>query len=369
MSNQRTLLRGETTVITVRFRSSIVLPSAPTWVLYDGDGHALLQGTATGGPDWSAEVTIPSTMPVEDGSADCELEFSGQDVTGRRVVLVRELTVVDAYEESRTFGLIWRRGDTSLSDTILLPREASEIKASLIQGSGDGETIASVVDSNPSPVATTSRGKLYQVEVPNLPTLETSTSGKWYPYQLVYDVAYPDGRREAESRPVYGLTPLGMSRLTSIKRYIDKGNYTDIDPNLTWSDEELLHFLVEGVQYINASPPEATYWTVDNIPSSLDSLVGMAAAWIALNARYLAETMSAFEYTSDAVNLTWDRRSGIEYKMNELKATLDNMLQPAKKAAIGVSGPGDGPRRAVGSLGLSLGPMTNFRLFGPYRRG
>ena len=357
-----TLLKGETARIPVRFKPSVVLPSAPSWVLYDWNDQPLQSGLATrlNSTTWQAEITIPSSLPVPDGAQAVQLEFEATDTANQDYTISKEITLVDSFDEHRPYGLLWWSSYTALQDTVLLPRPPVKLTVSLREGSGLGTVLATSTTDKPQPSATTERGGVYPISLSGL-TMKTAASGGFYPYQLIIEADYgvSGSNPDVIVKPVYGMTPIVATRVNSLKRYLDKGQFTDLDPNLQWADEELVHYLLEGMQYVNSAAPSATYWTVDNAPSSMDSMIGMAGAWIALNARYIAEGMSQFDYSGANVSLTFDRRDTFATKMQELKDTLDSGLPGAKRAAVAVAGTGNGPQRSIGSLGVNIGPMIN----------
>lgn len=372
-----TVLKGESASVSVRFRTGIIFPEAPEWTLFDWDDKPLQVGTATqSGDGWVAEFTIPSNLPVPDGVQSVQLEFRVTDNKGRDHTLTQEIQIVDAFDDARPYGLLWWSGHTSLSDTIILDRQPTEIKVTLQDGGTaagvNNIVLATQTITSPVPIANTERGLVFELNLTGLAMLKASSgTGGDIPYQLVIEAFYASGSPDVVIKPVYGMSPLIASHVNSLKRYLDKGQFTDIDPNLQWSDEEMVHFLFEGMAYVNAFPPEVTYWGVESSPRPLHAVIQMSAAWIALNARYIAEGFSKFNFSSGAVNLDWDRTGPIEMKMNELKGALDMMLDRTKKAVVATAGNGGGPSRSVGSLGISLGPMTNngIRYGGYFRRG
>ena len=371
-----TVLKGESATVGVRFRQGIIFPEAPEWTLFDWDDKPLQQGTAVqSGDRWVAEFTIPTNLPVPEGVQSVQLEFRVTDTNGRDHTLTQEVQIVDVFDEARPYGLLWWHGHTTINDTVILDRQPSRITVSLQEGgTAAGVTpvvLASQTIDTPVPVANTERGLVFELALTGLSMKQASSAGRDIPYQLVIEATYPSGNPDVVIKPVYGMSPLLASQVNSLKRYLDKGQFTDIDPNLQWSDEEMVHFLFEGMAYVNAYPPEVTYWGIESAPRPLHAVIQMSAAWIALNARYIAEGFSKFNFTSGAVNLDWDRTPTLEMKMNELKAALDMMLDRTKKAVVATSGNGGGPTRAIGSLGVSVGPMLNvgIRYGGYFRRG
>lgn len=368
-----TLLRGESASISVKFRTGVVFAESPDWSLYDPNDEVINLGAAIqDGTKWKADISIPLDLPIPDNSVTLLLEFVGYDGNGKEHFVGKEITVIDLKSDEDTYGILWYPKNNSITESMLLPKRPTSIDITLQEGdtlsSADPVVLATTTIDSPTEILASERGFLYSVTLDGI-SLKRIGSGN-HPLQLVVQANYASGNPDVIIKPVYGISPLISSKINQLRRYLDKGQFTDIDPNLQWSDEELIHWLMEGMQYVNAAEPEVTYWTLESSIRPLDSPIFMAAAWCALNARYLAEGFSKFNFSSGAVNLDWDRTGIIETKMNELKNTLDNMLPKAKRAAIAVAGTG-GPTRNIGTIGISLGPMTNYPLRGSgiYRRG
>lgn len=122
--------------------------------------------------------------------------------------------------------------------------------------------------------------------------------------------------------------------------YLDKARLIEVDPTLQWRDEELAIALISGIDHINNHPTVYTFWTVEDIPTPIHSAVEKAAAFYALNTRYLAEGFNAFEFQGLSTSLSMDRRETITYKIEELKAYLDTNLTNMKSLAIATFGKG-----------------------------
>jgi hypothetical protein len=264
----------------------------------------------------------------------------------------------------------------SLLDTVFYPSVPTSIEYSLREGYGEGAVLYSGTMSNPAFSSVTSQGYAYSISLP-ITTPLVKQSGGMFPYQFHVKAYFSSGPADFLVKPVYVLTPLVGTHVNSLMRYLDKARIKELDPSLQYSPEEMVHFLIEGINYINSVGTPSMY-TLDAMPPTLYSLLVYAAAFAALNARYLAEGMNSFEFTGANTQLSFNRKEVLQTKMSELQSMLDTQLPNAKKAAIVSFGPGTAPeaaiasgmtmRRKLGSIGLTVGPTTNSSRFLRYTK-
>lgn len=382
----KTFQKGETSTASVKFPGSVAFSSPPTWTLTDWDDDALLSGAAAlnGDGSWSATFTIPKTLVVPDGEGDLSLSFSGVDQTGVRHTRSKTIPVFDGFDNWQEFGVLYDTRRDSIRRTVYSERALSRVTFTIREGYGvDPTVVQSVTFDNPIYKSLTSAGLAYDFKIP-MPTgkakIRDFSGNGHYPWQLFADAwssGTPDDEPDSTMTPMYVLNPAVANMVVSMRRYLDKARLDDIDKSLQWVDEELAHFLLEGVSYINAILTP-TFWTIGSLPSSLTSFAVYAGCWTALNARFLAEGMNSFEFQGANTQLTFNRRDAIQAKMDDIKNTLDSSLPQIKKATItryglGLPPPGVGAPRGttIGVLGVNLGPNVNRARFGqsPYNVG
>jgi hypothetical protein len=363
-----TVLKGKSFTQTISFKgASVLLLGPPSWVLSDPNGNIIQSGIASGaGRTWSATFTVPTTMIIPNGEIDADLTFSGETTSGQILETSKVVTLLDVNDNWRSYGLLWYAEMGLLRDVVFYGEVPNMITVKVKDNAG--VVIATQVMSPPVPTSTTSEGSMFNIDVTGFaPALASSGL---YPYQMVIvanlaSTPVPD----IVTKPVYVLDGRGLGKLTSLKRYLDKARLTEIDPNLQWQDEELLHFMLEGMQFINAFPPQLAGWTLADLPTPMDSFHFMASAFMALNARYLAEGFTKFEFQGANTQLIHDRTEAIQYKIDELKGLLEAQLPLAKKSAITLFGAGSGitAKKPIGKLGISYSPVTNYSYTGPNR--
>jgi hypothetical protein len=367
----KSYLKGETTRIKTKFPSKVSVVGQPTWTLYDWENDVLVSGTATFTSDrmWEAEFTLPKALSIPDGEQELLLEYTALDGKGGTHTRSKTILVVDGIAQWQDFGVMVHSGASLVETTIFLEAQASGITLTLREGYGDTPIVLAtqtVAGNALSYDTVTSVGFGYNRSLSLSTPLVNQSQGGLVPYQLVIEASFPAPRKnKVVIKPVYVLTPRSVTLITAMSRYLDKARLDDIDKALQWGEEEMLHFLVQGINYINGIG-EASFWTLSQYPPNLQNHLFMAASWEALNARFLAEGMNSFEFQGANTQLTFNRRDAIQTKMDELRSVLDQYLPQAKASAIRLFGPGVAPagsmplaQNGLGVLGVALGPMTN----------
>jgi hypothetical protein len=367
----KSYLKGETTQIRVKFPAKVVVAGTPTWTLFDWDDDELISGSATFTADrlWEAEFTLPKNLVIPDGEQELVIEFTASDSRGGSHTRTKTILVVDGMAQWQDFGVMVHSGAMTVDTVAFFDAQASGITLKLREGYGDTPIVLATAVRSGSSLSydtITSIGFGYNLSLPLTAALTTQSQGGLVPYQLVIEATFPAPRKpKTIIKPVYVLTPRTVTLVTSMSRYLDKARLDDIDKSLQWGEEELLHFLVQGINFIN-SIGEASFWTLSQYPPNLQNHLFTAACWEALNARFLAEGMNSFEFQGANTQFTFNRREAIQTKMDELRGVLDSYLPNSKAAAIRTFGPGVVPsgsmpvsRNGLGVLGVALGPMTN----------
>lgn len=367
----KSYLKGETTRIRTKFPSKVTVSGQPTWTLYDWDDDPLANGVATFTSDrmWEAEFTLPKNLSIPDGEQELLLEYTAIDAKGGTHTRSKTILVVDGLAQWQDFGVLVHSGSSVVDTTVFFDAQATGITLTLREGYGDTPIVLStqtVAGTNLVYDTVTSIGFGYNRSLTLGAPLVNQSQGGMVPYQLVIEATFAAPRKpKIIIKPVYVLTPKMVTLVTAMSRYLDKARLDDIDKALQWSEEEMLHFLVQGINFINGIG-EASFWTLSIYPPNLQNHLFMAASWEALNARFLAEGMNSFEFQGANTQLTFNRRDAIQTKMDELRGVLDQYLPAAKAAAIRTFGPGVAPpgsmpvaQNGLGVLGVALGPMTN----------
>lgn len=367
----KSLIKNETAVITTRFPSNVVIAGSPTWRLMTWNDLELLTGTASlnGSGVWSASVTVPKNLIIPNGEAELTVEFIATDTTGKGHIRSKVLSVIDVADDFQDYGIMYRAGDTSVDTMVFYDIQPTTITTTLREGYGDSPIVIATNTISPGTNGydvLTSKGYGYNVTVPIAADRIKDQSGGVWPYQYVIEATFAGGRPKAyDIQPVEVMTPQIVMYVNSAMRLLDKARLTEIDQTLQWHEEEMAHFVLEGVSYLNGMG-DVTYWTSSKWPSSLLSHLKHATAFIALNARYMAEGLNSFEFQGSNTQFSFNRQQVIQTKMEEMRSLIDQQFLTAKSAAIRAYGKGNAPpgitpvgTQNLGNLGLAFGPNTN----------
>lgn len=162
-----------------------------------------------------------------------------------------------------------------------------------------------------------------------------------------------DGSPSHDFRQAFVVSPRMTGLISSFRMYLDQSQLNRWLAHFQFTDVELVDCLYRGADRINAQPPQATAWSPDNIPPSLQHALRCAALHEMLNRLYLAEGLSTFDYQGGSISVTADRTQYIQTKMDELNNWLETNLTSSKTVVV-----------SKGSLGhlkitLSQGAQNN----------
>lgn len=373
--------KGQQNSIKVRFVRSgapVTFLTAPRWNLLNDNGDVIQTGTAQAGGagEWVATFTIPTDYEPLGGTPDEDmlLEVFGTDSSRKERSTERELHMIDYADDYLPEGVIWFKGQP-LEDTLVTNKVITAVSAVIQNGAGvDVMTVPSVTRATARQVRNVS-------DVPDRFDVGTKAITQWHtpvtlsssfdlpestvPYLIYYTITTADGVEQVVHQ-LFWTNNRVINLMMRLRGYLDKARLTEIDPNMQWSDNELVAATYEGLQYVNSYEPMTTYWRQSDLPMPLDPYWMAASAHYLLNTRYLAEGMTKFNFTGLNTTLDNDRTEALVYKIDELTTRLQ-MLTSAKKSAITSEGKGMADptatssvgSRSIGLLGLSINPTNN----------
>lgn len=129
-----------------------------------------------------------------------------------------------------------------------------------------------------------------------------------------------------------------MAKLSDMRMYLDKVA-KDIDLYVGYRDSDLYFHLMKGQSIVNSLTP-ITDWTFQMINTQVTGAsfgLDAAACWSALNAQYLAEGDSAFDYSGQPVTLTVDRTQYIESQLARMWDYLQGEFKEFKRAYMSLN--------------------------------
>ena len=96
-----------------------------------------------------------------------------------------------------------------------------------------------------------------------------------------------------------------------------------------YEDADIVEYLNQGIKLVNSIFPYTNY-SVINLPDALDFYWTMAAAWYGLNAQYMLEAETSFNFSGQTVTLDVDRTGFIESELGRLWDLLNEHLPKIK---------------------------------------
>lgn len=288
------------------------------YTITDFNGYKVLSGIGaqdTQNPYlFKADVTIPESAPAShDKKYSVQWQVRSQQGTFSSTEYFTVLPQSDfEYTEVDSVFL----AGTEISDSLVLdaiPGPITQIEARI--SSTDGTEIESVaVDEDPVLID----GR----KVVNA-TFESELSASLEPYiiQWSYRVG---GKTRREFHFVYMVDQKTILRMEQLRNYIDKLRFSHPNPNLRFNDVDLIGYLVQGTQMINAVKPQVTNFTISSIPNTFDWFLTNAAAYVALSAQYIAEGEQAFDFSGQTVSLTVDRTQVLDSALGRIQEIISS---------------------------------------------
>lgn len=305
------------------------------------------------GNNWRATVAVPEGAPVcqpddyykfiwYNGSTTVELDFQ---VIGYDEGVQRPMPA--------GFGV----ENISFVDELFLPlgvnTNPGEIKCELLALSGDvvvaNSLITVTIDDTNSPTDN-SPGSVKVTA-----SLNAGVPVPVGEYVSHWSFKY-NGALSHDFRQAFIISTRMTSLLSSFRMYLDQSQLNRWLAHFQFTDVELVDCLYRGADRVNAHPPQATAYSPDNMPFSLQHALRYAALCEMLNRLYLAEGLSTFDYQGGSIQVTADRTQYIQTKMDELNSWLESNLTQVKTVTV--------TRGSIGHLSITLsqgGLNNNFR--------
>lgn len=362
--NINKLLRGQSYTLPVYFKNSsglpIVLASPPSFSFNDFDNAVLVTGLCVqdnvDSSKWTATFTVPTgvTLTTNDETAytltwTANLpNNTNKQVSKQFEVAEENFTVVDNNIPILTTA------DSIFGDFLQIPNPFTTTKYNISLRTDMGNVLVNFADvEDPDVFASSAKYNVYQFLANDTLGNIVDIQGIAGNIQAVWKYVV-NGITYTKINPVYILNALGFSMVQNLRMTVDRYKFIDLDPNLQWKDYELLHFVITGVQRINASNPP-TQFDITTLPASLTYAVGQAALVEACRAWFLAEGMRAFEFQGQDVSLNIDRTQYIQTVMDSANSWLDSNLRDTKMSAAILASSGS---RALATVSYS--PTSNF---------
>lgn len=358
------LLRGSTNTLPVYFKDNsglpIVLANAPTFKFTDFTNSIIVTGLCVqdnvDASKWTATFTIPSQIPLTTNDETAyTLSFTANlpNNTTKELSKLFEVAEQNFLVVNDNIPII-TTGENFFSDILQItyPFTVSSYSVTL---RNNIERIFKTfpIVTNPSILTSTSQYNFYRFNSNETLSAITNSTIVGGNLQAVWTYTV-NGNNYTKINPIYIVNAAGFDLLMDLRMVLDKYKFTDLDPRLQWQDFELLHFVIKGVERLNATNPPTSY-DLTNIPIAAKYAVQQAAIVEACKAWFLAEGQRAFEYQGQDISLNVDRTAYIQTIMDQCNSWLsENLL--ATKQSLAVAG-------AYGSRAIttiSLSPTSNF---------
>jgi len=343
---------------------NVTLDSPPVYRITDFNGNLVLKGA--GAQDivntkrWTAQVLIPTNAPIGRPDQLYSIEWTGK-VGASKYVQTDSFSVnpiIDVYTQADQERILM--AGKNLSDTLVLddPSPVTNLMVKLYNPISDMPIFESgIIDAIPSRFD--GHSQVFNYRSPDPVDTMVAPTYNYKPYLIEWSWTQ-DGEDQSEFHYLYIVSNKVLLLLHNLRMKIDKAKTKQRNKALEWRDVDLLNYVDQGVQYLNASPPTMTGFSLNTAPAIFDTAIINCSAFAALCAQYLAEGQSTFDFSGQSVTLTIDRTQFIDAEINRLQSYMDSQLRATKKLWVMTSGGSSPGFIRTGALGINVGPSLNY---------
>lgn len=308
-------------------------------------------------------LTIPSTIPTNNMGTAYQVSMllevpNEKPVYQNALIKVLPLTM----KETGASDCVIIKGSRSSLD-LTLPRQYNVVSANFYRDND-------IINPTPpiiAPPVPTADGFVYSIKL-NTQQIQATLN----PYSVIW--LYGDSPTELDEQTqssIYVVTPSMMQAAKDLLLRVNKAR-TSIGDRPTYSIDEMMSYLRRGADWFNAYSLVTTF-SMTNAKNGIREYWIKFSEVIALRSQYMYEGETAFDFQGQAVSLNIDRSQYYE----GLASVIENeVLEPTRmlKQQLAKRGNTDGDgsvdpnalrRGAIGSLGISLTPVSNLRLGNP----
>lgn len=347
-----------------------------TWELLDTDGIVYSSGNAfeliatnTSNAlrvEGRAIITVPSEVPVNllDQRFQIRWTLSLPDkdpvYTHENISVLARVSTPMGVEDT-----VEMSGDIA-SLSIVLPSYFDRVGVELYQQSGS-TLVLSYTEASDRHRVPEGYHCTVRVDTSNIPVALESYIVIWK-----YWNANNPNQTYRESGRLFILNASLLSATTDLKSLINRSKATIAhEQDILFTIPSLLVFLRQGRDAFNGAYGVLTNFNMTDATSSIRQYWLYFAAIDALRSQFLAEGEKAFNYSGQAIQLDVDRTGYYESAASAIQSRMDNECKPFKQNLIKkgiVSGTGNLDsialrHGAIGSIGISVSPASNFGRF------
>jgi len=344
----QSVIRGTNTLFFTQFYDSNGAPltpvAAPTFTMFDATGAPVAQGVGqqdtTNPARFTAALTVPIQAPLTVVGSPYNMIWSLQSTTAAGVVTnytnKESFYVVDPVAPVANPVVV---GNAAATVSVTLPALP---KGSPVYSVYAGDVLVTTGTVTLSAGVSTPTGVQYTA---------TIAAGVLAPSAQPYTVLWSiPGDVNTYTNMVSVLSVSQFALLNQLRDFIDKARLQDGLTTLDYTDDNLHNYLNQGLQLLNSWNPQVTAWTYGTLPTTMTMPLLFAAAYCGLSAQYLAEGVSAFDFSGQQVTLTVSRMDSIDGALSRISEWLDTNLEKQKRLVV---------RGGPVHLGIQLNQHTN----------
>lgn len=358
------LLRGSTNSLPVYFKDTnglpIVLATPPQFIFSDFNNATIISGLCVQDnvdpSKWVATFTIPNQVTVttnEETAYTLTFNASLPNNTTKQISKLFEVAEQNFLVINENIPIV-TTADSIFTDMLQItyPFTVSSFKVSL---RNDIDRIFKTFDEvqNPQVFSSNQYYNVYRYNSNQIISSIMQTQLVGGVVQAVWEYVV-NGNPFTKINPVYIVNAAGYAFINDLRMVLDKYKFVDLDPRLQWQDAELLHFVVKGVERLNASNPPTAY-DLTKVPIAAKYAVYQGALVEACKAWFLAEGQRTFEYQGQDISLNVDRTQYISKIQDDANAWLSENMRELKQSLAVQNAMGT---RATATISLS--PTSNF---------
>ena len=317
---------------------------------------------------WKVTFSIPVNAPITTPGDFYTLLWKAKRQDGGFNQQIEKFAVIDQYDNEQELlddGALIVLPNQAINVSLRAPAGISNMSLLIVRaGSNDPViTLENLIDINGnSQLKQTQEGNYtrYHILLNDAHLTPMNAVGVpgglclWYAYFNYID---NKGGEQTIINPIYMVNNTLVFILDSVNQYINLLKNTDVVKQLMVTESKLIHFAIQGLLKLNSASPgnfgfdfnslartnQFTYWVIK------------CAQLEFLNALYLAEGMSAFEFSGMTVQLNSDRTQYIAQAIATLESDISQNMSKVKSQWARAGG-GSG---RMGAIMLNIGPASN----------
>jgi hypothetical protein len=340
----------------------------PNFKIFDLNGQLLQDGVAipaTSPGYWRVAWYVPKDAALTNIHRRYRFQTVMADANLRQFETSFEFDVVESAvpaqkpEEQQRLAFVGRSKRLFFHDTV---RPVSLSARLIAQGNDANPLYMGTFVYPPAPVpgpndiieVPDGTGYTYYFDTPPFPNIGTYTV-LWF----VRD--FPLSEEDISAQNIEVVNTFVIQLMTRLRMYIDKVQ-KKLGIVYAYRDEELYAYLDEGLGTINQGVPP-TYYTLQNLPTPMHSLLLMAAMMWGLMAQRILYTETNFDHSGQTVTLGYNPGADLDGIIDRMQTALSEQLRKTKEGVVRAQSPvgflAARPIRYGRNMVFKVGRVTN----------